>query len=223
MDKGHINSATNNAALEQAMLAAVRDYKKELIEQEKNQDKVPDDLDLDDLLNDPELERLHADRIAQMKQEAEKRTKQNKEGHGVYEEVKEADFLEIAIKAQMLVCHFFHKDFRRCAIIDDHLQRLCRKFYSTRFVKVDVTEAPFLVQKLQIQVLPCIMLFRDGISVNRLVGFEDLGGKDDFRTEILQCRLLENKVLTLKDIQKDRKSTRLNSSHEFVSRMPSSA
>lgn len=42
-----------------------------------------------------ELERLHADRIAAMKQEAERRAELERQGHGTYEDVSEGDFLEV--------------------------------------------------------------------------------------------------------------------------------
>ena len=44
------------------------------------------DIDVDDLLDDPELERLHAERLATMQQEAEKRAQLQRKGHGDYQE-----------------------------------------------------------------------------------------------------------------------------------------
>ena len=44
------------------------------------------DIDVDDLLDDPELERLHAERLAAMQREAEKRAQLQRKGHGEYEE-----------------------------------------------------------------------------------------------------------------------------------------
>ena len=42
--------------------------------------------------------------------------------------------------------------------------------------------APFFVEKLQVRTLPCIVAFVGGIAVDRVVGFAELGGKDDFPT-----------------------------------------
>jgi thioredoxin-like negative regulator of GroEL len=61
-----------------------------------------------------------------------------------------------------MVGHFFHKDFRRCKIMDGHLQTLADKYTDTRFVKINVDNAPFLVEKLQVRVLPCVMGWVDG-------------------------------------------------------------
>ena len=55
--------------------------------------------------------------------------------------------------------------------------------------------APFLVTKLKVQVLPCVIGFVDGIGVDRVVGFEGLGHGDSFTTKDLEARLLGAGVL----------------------------
>ena len=35
-----------------------------------------------------------------------------------------------------MVCHFFHRDFERCKMLDQHLALLARKFLDTRFIKL---------------------------------------------------------------------------------------
>ena len=60
-----------------------------------------------------------------------------------------------------------------------------------------VQDAPFFTEKLQIQMLPCIVLFLGGVAVDRIVGFEELGGKDDFKTASLERRLVAAEVVNL--------------------------
>jgi hypothetical protein len=48
-------------------------------------------------------------------------------------------------------------------------------------------DSPFFTVKLGIKVLPCVVLFKHGRSVDRVVGFEQLGGKDDFPTAVRRC------------------------------------
>lgn len=43
--------------------------------------------------------------------------------------------------------------------------------------------------------LPTIICFIDGVAVDRVVGFEDLGGKDDFPTLVLTRRLIKSGAL----------------------------
>lgn len=58
-------------------------------------------------------------------------------------------------------------------------------------------DAPFFTEKLQIQMLPCIVLFLGGVAVDRITGFEELGGKDDFKTSSLERRLVAASVADL--------------------------
>ncbi len=62
--------------------------------------------------------------------------------------------------------------------------------------------------KLQIQVLPCIIIFRDGVTCDRITGFEELGSTDDFSTHVFerrlkQARALRKKQKTESDDEKD--------------------
>jgi len=59
-----------------------------------------------------------------------------------------------------------------------------------------VENAPFLVTKLKVQVLPCVLAFVNGVSVDRIVGFEGLGyTQDTFTTKDLEARLLNSGVI----------------------------
>lgn len=59
-----------------------------------------------------------------------------------------------------------------------------------------MTNAPFLVTKLQVQVLPAVIAFIDGLGKDRIIGFEGLGrGNDRFTTRDLENRLLQSGVL----------------------------
>ena len=56
-------------------------------------------------------------------------------------------------------------------------------------------DAPFFTVKLQVKLLPCLILFCNGVAVDRLAGFDELGSKDDFTTNRLEKRLLESNVI----------------------------
>jgi thioredoxin-like negative regulator of GroEL len=59
-----------------------------------------------------------------------------------------------------------------------------------------VENAPFLVTKLNVKILPCVLVFIDGRSVDRIVGFEGLGyTPDTFTTKDLEARLLASGVI----------------------------
>lgn len=58
-------------------------------------------------------------------------------------------------------------------------------------------DAPFFTVKLQVKLLPCLVLFCNGIAIDRVAGFDELGSKDDFPTVRLENRLLKAGVIVL--------------------------
>jgi hypothetical protein len=93
-------------------------------------------LDVNELLDDAELQKLHEERIAKMRAEREKRLEMSRRGHGQLEEITEGEFLETVTKTELVVAHFFHRDFERCKVMDKHLSQLARRYFTTRFIKV---------------------------------------------------------------------------------------
>ena len=47
--------------------------------------------------------------------------------------------------------------------------------------------------------LPTIVLFENGVAIDRIVGFEELGGQDDFPTMNMVRRLVKGGVLIPKN------------------------
>ncbi|RVX05701.1 Thioredoxin domain-containing protein PLP3B [Vitis vinifera] len=177
----------------------------EVLSQQKAQasNSINQEVDLDELMDDPELERLHADRIASLKKEAEKRQALKKQGHGEYREVTEADFLGEVTGSEKVICHFYHREFYRCKIMDKHLKSLAPRHMDTKIIKLDAENAPFFVAKLGVKTLPCVILFRKGIAVDRLIGFQDMGGKDDFATRTLEALLIKKGIVSEKKKDED--------------------
>lgn len=66
-----------------------------------------------------------------------------------------------------------------------HLTPLC----SPAPPQINAEKSPFLVEKLKIWMLPTLALVKHEKVVDYVVGFDDLGGKDDFPTEVLAARL----------------------------------
>eukprot|EP00826_Nyctotherus_ovalis_P058154 TRINITY_DN7976_c0_g1_i8.p1 TRINITY_DN7976_c0_g1~~TRINITY_DN7976_c0_g1_i8.p1 ORF type:complete len:231 (+),score=79.19 TRINITY_DN7976_c0_g1_i8:153-845(+) len=154
-----------------------------------------DDLDMED---DPEYQKYKAKRMTELKAAHEEAATNKAKGHGEYNEIDESEFLSAVTKSKNVVCHFYHREFERCKIVDEHLKKICIEHIEAKFIKINAEKAPFFVGKLQIKVLPTIVCFIDGIAVDRVVGFEDLGGKDDFPTLVLVRRLVQAKVLKAK-------------------------
>eukprot|EP00741_Cyanophora_paradoxa_P012175 tig00020603_g11763.t1 len=145
----------------------------------------------DDLLNDedPILERLREARLDEMRREMNKKTQLMQKGHGEYSEISEQDFLPKVTGSFWVICHFYHCEFERCKIVDKHLNILARKHVEPLFIKLNAEKSPFFVGKLQVRMLPTIVIFKDGVAVDRVVGFDELGARDDFDTVVMERRL----------------------------------
>ncbi|KAI6716375.1 hypothetical protein JHW43_001153 [Diplocarpon mali] len=149
------------------------------------------------LEDSPALDALREQRIQQLHSELSRAKQQKNEGFGHYTEIKEEKTLmDLTASVKYAVVHFAKDDFARCGVMDEHLKALAAKHTDTRFLKIQVENAPFLVVKLKVQVLPCVLAFANGVSADRIVGFEGWGYKEDtFTTKDLERRLLATGVL----------------------------
>jgi len=182
--------------------------KDKLAEYEANQKKDQDEKEnqneasnnrLDDLDSDEDddfMAQYRAKRLAEMKVKQDNVVDRS---HGRYMEIKESEFLDTVTKSQFAVCHFYHNEFMRCKILDEHFKKIAPQHPECKFVYVDADKAPFFVGKLQVRVLPSIVCFKDGVVIDRVVGFEGLGDSDNFPTINLTKRLVQAGVLKPKN------------------------
>lgn len=141
-------------------------------------------------LEEDDLESLRKKRIQAMKKAQQQKQEWLAQGHGQYEEIpEEKEFFEVCKKNQRVAVHFYRDSTMRCKIVDMHMAALAPKHLETKFCKINAEKCPFLVQRLKIKVLPTICLAKDGKTVDWVIGFDDLGGVDDFPTEMLEWRL----------------------------------
>ncbi|KAG8900772.1 hypothetical protein FRB99_005762 [Tulasnella sp. 403] len=116
--------------------------------------------------------------------------------HGRYSEITdEKEVIRITAQEARCVIHFYHRDFGRCQIMDKHLELIAPHHFKTRFSRVFVESVPWLVEKLHIKILPCVICFVNGVTKDRLIGFEELGNDDAFTTATLELRLAQSGVI----------------------------
>ncbi|KAF2638998.1 thioredoxin-like protein [Massarina eburnea CBS 473.64] len=150
-----------------------------------------------ELEDDSDLGAYREQRLQQLHAEFDKAKRLRASEHGTFVEIKdEKALLDITTSTKLCVVHFFKPDFNRCGIMDQRLEALAPAHYEARLLKINVDNCPFLVTKLKIQVLPCVIAFIDGIGVDRIIGFEGLGRTpDSFSTRDLEARLINAGVL----------------------------
>ncbi|WAQ87403.1 hypothetical protein PtA15_8A307 [Puccinia triticina] len=164
-------------------------------------EQVDDDATLLAQLDDDfELSGLRERRLEELRKEFTKSQQMSENNHGRYVEIKEEKkLIQITAKAKTAVVHFFHPDFERCKTMDKKLEVLASKYFSARFLRVDVANVPWLVDKLQIKILPCVVGFLDGVSKDRIVGFEGITGESSKEINLLALELRLKQANLVKD------------------------
>lgn len=143
--------------------------------------------------DDDELAFLRQRRMQVMKVQSEKEAVWRQKQHGSYREISQDDFFNIVVRekggSEDCAVHFYHKDFERCKLMDRHLQDLAPAMLHVKIVKIDAERAPFLVQRLRITMLPCVLLFHNDVNVDRIVGFDGCGEGDTIEQHVLRARI----------------------------------
>ncbi|KAL5121739.1 hypothetical protein ACEQ8H_000426 [Pleosporales sp. CAS-2024a] len=174
-----------------------------------------DDSDEDALMasleDDAALDGFREQRLQQLHAEFDKARRLKANEHGTYQEIKDEKVLmDITTSTKLCVVHFFKPDFNRCRIMDTHLEALAPFHYEARILKINVDNCPFLVTKLGIKVLPCVLAFIDGVGVDRIVGFEGLGtSPENFATRHLEARLIRSEVFARNKVTEEDERQRL--------------
>lgn len=180
-------AAAKARAAEDRAVTAAREA--EIVKQLEDRHLLSDeeDEDEDDGL-DVELKRIREKRLAELKAAHQEKAENLSKGHGQYREITQDGFLPEVTGSRRVLCHFYHREFMRCKIMDKHLALLAPQHPEAKFVKVDAEKAPFFVGKLQVQVLPTLVYFEEGVAKDRLQGFQGLadgmpeGKEDEFPT-----------------------------------------
>ncbi|KAF9665965.1 hypothetical protein SADUNF_Sadunf16G0179900 [Salix dunnii] len=186
------------------------------------EDKIDEEISALDRLDLDDIEALRERRLQQMKRMAEKRSRWISLGHGEYTEIPlEKDFFSVVKASDRVVCHFF-RDNWPCKLLDvaitgkkimrknyyvraiqyvmeyvmdKHMTILAKQHIETRFVKIHAEKSPFLADKLKIAVLPTLALIKNAKVDDYVVGFDELGGTDEFNTEDMEERLAKAQVI----------------------------
>lgn len=137
------------------------------------------DLDEDE---DEELAFLRQRRLQIMRKAQEDLLVYKSKQHGEYREIGQDDFFNVVVRekggSDRCVVHFYHKEFESCKLLDRHFSELAREIVSIKFVKIDADKSPFLVERLRVTTLPCCLLFKDDVAVDRIIGYEGCTSED---------------------------------------------
>lgn len=196
--------AAKTAANQKKLNDRIMEGERQSHEEQENERKLNERLDNDDvddyIDDDLELRLLRDKRLKEIRAREVERLDNLSKGHGEYREIVEDEFLNEVTGSERVVCHFYHRDFERCKIMDHHLTKLSEKHVETKFIKLNAEKAPFFVNKLTIRTMPTLAQFIDGVCRGKLIGFEGLsdnmpeGREDEWKTHML-ANILKNNTM----------------------------
>lgn len=165
--------------------------------------EADDDELLNELLDEEIPAHIREARLNELKMKAREQQYMQKNNHSIYHDLTEEEFLKTTTQTKKCIVHFYHPDFKRCEVMHAHLLKLAHNYMDVKFAKINAEKAKFFVKKLNIQVLPAVLCFVDGILKNRIIGFEQFGNGDNFETRSLEKYLWKLKFLKKPDHEYD--------------------
>ncbi|CAR24147.1 Plp1p [Lachancea thermotolerans CBS 6340] len=183
-------------------------YEKSIVDKANGRTSEVDDdgASLDEILGELEddtdfMEKYREQRLQQIADDMRK-MKHNVESEQygqVFTMTDESELMRLTSATDQVVIHFYLDSFQKCATMDAKLKKLAEKHIMTRFFRISVEKCPFLVTKLQIKVLPCVVAYKNGLERDKIVGFTRLGNQtDDFEAGTLETILFNCGVLARK-------------------------
>lgn len=147
-------------------------------------------------MGEDDLEAIRNKRIEEMKKKKRVEMEWRGKGHGAYREVADQKaFFDHVKTSSRCIIHFYRSATWRCEIMDKHMGRAAVKHVETKFLKIDAEKSPFVCERLNIWMLPSLVLVKDGKTEHTIVGLDEFGGEDDFSEEVFEAVLVAHGVL----------------------------
>eukprot|EP00301_Raphidiophrys_heterophryoidea_P014757 c23214_g1_i1.p1 GENE.c23214_g1_i1~~c23214_g1_i1.p1 ORF type:complete len:224 (+),score=62.57 c23214_g1_i1:79-672(+) len=158
---------------------------------------------LDNVLeNEDEMKRIRTERLAQMKKDQEMKNKWRTNGHGHLKELRdERDFFRAVEASDRVVGVFTLPTNKHGARLCEHLQVVATHHLETMFLKLDASQSPFLTDKLKIQMVPSVVLIKDGKSIHTMTGLSELSASGEYETWELERVLFHYGMLSSNDLE----------------------
>mmetsp|Transcript_19185 Transcript_19185/g.72488 ORF Transcript_19185/g.72488 Transcript_19185/m.72488 type:complete len:242 (-) Transcript_19185:1472-2197(-) len=144
------------------------------------------DAALEEMGTDEGLAAIRRRRVAELKKKEDERRRNLALGHGSYQELADQQqFFDAAKQSDRMLVHFYRGATRLCDIVHRRMSDLAPKHLEARFCKIDAEKSPFLCERLNIFMMPTIVLIKDGQTVHQVRGFDELGGTEEWPQAML--------------------------------------
>ncbi|KAJ1615728.1 thioredoxin-like protein [Pavlovales sp. CCMP2436] len=163
--------------------------------------QLDSELDKMENLNEDDFARIRRGRIEQMKEAALEKEQWRRNDHGTLTMVSDQkDFFDSCKKSKRLVCLFYRDANKWCDVLATHCQVLAEKHMECKFLKVNAEKSPFLVERLNVYMMPTLVCVKEGNVHVQLNGLDDIDPTGKFETASLEfvlhgCGMLDETPL----------------------------
>jgi len=157
------------------------------------QEKVLDDeIERLNNISTEEMMELRKKRMDDLKDKVDQREKWLANSHGTIQTLEdERQFFEVMKSTQHVICLFFKTTSKWSQELKQHLSVLAQKHIECKFVEMDGEKAPFLVQRLNVVMIPALVLAKDNKVRQLLLGLDWVAPDGKLDTLKLEEKLFE--------------------------------
>eukprot|EP01084_Bolivina_argentea_P175604 304068_1 len=159
---------------------AILDHAKE------TENKLDETIQALDEMGEDDFECLRERRRVELEKHMRQVQEWKHNGHGRFMELgDQSEFFDAVKHSKMMAIHFYRPTTKHCAVLDSRMAKLAPKHLETRYCKINAEKSPYLCEKLDIEVMPTLLLVKDSKTVHQIRGFDEMGGTDDFHEDVL--------------------------------------
>ncbi|KAK6200915.1 thioredoxin-like protein [Scheffersomyces amazonensis] len=200
------NQSRHIEAYQESKLKSIRDGEPSSDFEEVDDDELLQQLEdeSDDILakyRESRIQQLSGE-LKNIKQSIQNRGNDDEEDLGYVENItNEKKIMEIVLQHPITIVHFYQPNFQKCQLMNKYLNVLAEKHLQLKIIRIKAELAPFLVNKLQIKILPFIIIYKNSIEVDRIVGFEKFNNAVNPSYESFENYLLVRNIINRKSIK----------------------
>jgi len=143
-------------------------------------------------MNEDDLAELRAKRLEDLKKKQMQRSKWLANNHGrIHEIMDQKQFFENVKSTKHVICLFYSKTSKWSHILQEHLTLIAQKHLECKFIQIESQYAPFLIERLNIWMMPTLVLAKANKVSTQLRGLDWCAPDGKIDTIRLEHKLFE--------------------------------
>jgi len=157
---------------------------------------LDDEIERIDNMGEDDFARIRKQRLEDMKAKALEKEQWRRNDHGTLSMITDQkDFFDAVKKSKRVVVLFYRDGNKWCDVLSNHMQVLAEKHMEAKFCKVNAENSPFLVERLNIWMMPTIVCCKENKVHLQFNGLDEIDPSGKFETASLEFVLHNAEML----------------------------